>query len=278
MSVWQIICHLPLMGMIALSLLAGWALAGWFGVAGAALAVLMVLKLVGGGKKTAVQQGMATEPLHKRLSPGFRDKLGQLSAGAGLTDEPGLGFIEGPPNAFTWLPGPADQVVVVIAESLHDLLSERQLLAVAAHELAHVRAGDHRRLIRAELLSRSSLLMAVAALLGGALAFIVWGAILAPNWVWWTLAIGPTAMSGLHQALSRRNEFHADAEAARLTGDPMALSQALARIQFATGGSMDLKTAFEEFTGVRGRGWWRTHPSVEARIDRLQRMAGRQAV
>ncbi len=68
MSVWQIICHLPLMGMIALSLLAGWALAGWFGVAGAALAVLMVLKLVGGGKKTAVQQGMATEPLHKRLS------------------------------------------------------------------------------------------------------------------------------------------------------------------------------------------------------------------
>ncbi len=56
-------------------------------------------------------------------------------------------------------------------------------------------------------------------------------------------------MSGLHQALSRRNEFHADAEAARLTGDPMALSQALARIQFATGGSMDLKTAFE----VHGR-------------------------
>lgn len=278
MPLWRLICYLPLAGMVALAMLSGWAMIGWLGVLGAAAGASVILKRVGGGLPAQGHNSLHKAPHRKSLSPGFRDRLAQLSVKAGLTGDPGMGFIEGPPNAFTLVPGPANDVVVVFAESLHDLLSERQLLAVAAHELAHVRAGDHRRLHLAELLGRFALVMAVLALVAGALAFIVWGHILAPNWLWWTIAIGPTAMSALHQALSRRGEFRADAEAARLTGDPMALSQALARIQFVTAGGVDLKTTFEEFTGLRGRGWWRTHPSVESRMDRLQRLAGRQQV
>lgn len=276
--VWRVISFLPVVGMVALSALAGWAMLGWAGVGTVVLAVSVIWFTDVEDRVIAARSQMHDTPRRKRISDGFRDRLRDLADRAGLKREPQLNFADGPPNAFTLLLKSSGGLIVVVSESLHDLLSERQLLAVSAHELAHVAAGEHKRLLMGEILGRIALLSAVAALIAGALAFVVSGHQLAPNWVWWILAVGPTALSGLNLAVSRRGEFRADAEAARLTGDPLALSQALAKIQFASNGGSDLRATVEEFAGLRGRGWWRTHPPVEARIDRLQRLAGRGGV
>lgn len=274
---WRMFSYLPVLGMILLSALAGWAVLGWFGavLVSAAAAVFLVLGIE--GLFAAAQHEIRDHPNRKILSEGFRERLSVLSGKAGLSVDPHLGFTDGAPNAFILLPTATRKLTLVVSEALHDLLSERQLLAVSAHELAHVTAGDHKRLEIGDVFGRATLMMAVAALVSGALAFIVWGHRLAPDWAWWALAVGPTVMSALNLAVTRRAEFRADAEAARLTGDPLALSQALARIQFATGGAQDIRSTVGEFAGLRGRGWWRTHPPVEARIDRLQRFAGRSA-
>lgn len=272
--------YAPIAGMVALSLFAGWAAAGLIGIAVMSVGLALVWTRAKNLRLQLVARHVAAEPRRKPLSPDFRQKVDRLGSRAGLAAPPQLGFVEGAPNAFAWQRGAGNAegvVAVVIAESLHDLLSERQLLAVVAHELAHLKMGDHQRLLRGELLGRFSMIASVVALIVGAGAFIVWGQQLVPNWVWWVLAFGPTAMSILHHVASRQSEFHADAEAARLTGDGAALSQALARIRFATTGGADLKSAISEYTGLRGRGWWRTHPSVEDRIDRLQKIRGRGA-
>lgn len=270
----RLIGLLPIAGKAALIVFAGWAVAGWPGAGVLAVALGVT---VGAGNAlwtVRVTRDVSAQPRRKRLSPDFGDRLAELGEKAGFETTPDIGFIDGPPNAFAW--GPPRAPHLVVAESLHDLLSERQLLAVLAHELAHVRAGDARRLVLGELFGRLSYAAALVALLIAALAFVLNGTVLAPGWAWWVLALGPTSLSALHHFLSRRAEFRADAVASRLTGDPAALSQALARIQWATSGS-SLKNTIEEFAGITGRGWWRTHPAVEDRIDRLQRAAGRQA-
>jgi len=271
----RLIGLLPIAGKGALIVFAGWAVAGW---AGAALLAAGLTGVVVAGNAlwtVRVTRDVAAKPRRKRLSSEFGGRLAELGEKAGFETSPDIGFIDGPPNAFAW--GPPHAPHLVVAESLHDLLSERQLLAVLAHELAHVRAGDARRLVLGELFGRLSYAAALLALLIAAAAFVLDGRILAPAWAWWGLAFGPTLLSALHHFLSRRAEFRADVEASRLTGDPAALSQALARIQWATSGH-SLKNTIEEFAGITGRGWWRTHPAVEDRINRLQRMAGRQAV
>ncbi|WP_416898530.1 MAG: M48 family metalloprotease [Minwuia sp.] len=267
---------MPVAGMAGIVILAGWTMAGMLGGLATVAALGMLVSTGGATPFHHPLRQIAREPRRKRLSAGFRDRLSTLVEKAGFKIDPPLGFVEGPPNAYVWHPGPPGMIHLVVSESLHDLLTERQLLAVLAHELAHVRAGDGRRMALGQTLGRLSFAAALVALLGGTVAFLFFGASLAPDWAWWTLALGPTALSALHHATSRRAEFRADAEAARLTGDAAALSQALGRIHFVTS-VQTLRHTIEEYAGIRGRGWWRTHPAMEDRIDRLQRTAARQA-
>ena len=78
----------------------------------------------------------------------------------------------------------------------------------------------------------------------------------------------PTALTLLATALSRSRELSADAEAARITGDPLGLAAALARIdrvqRFWSSllmGRMDVPAAL------------RSHPPTEERVRRLRAMA-----
>ncbi len=208
----------------------------------------------------------ANYPPRKPFSPGFSAQLAALSVNAGLKAVPQFIWLKGPPNAY--LAGSRQNPTIVLAESLHDLLSERLLLAVIAHELAHAKGGDRWLLRTGERWARFCYAGSAAVLLIAALYFVAQGVLLAPTWTYWVLAFAPALLSGLHLAATRQREFAADAEAARLTGDPSALAQALARIQFATAGPA-LKATLEEFTGLKGRGWWRTHPPIEQRIARL---------
>lgn len=267
-----LIARLPLAGMGAVCAVAAGALFGLAGAAAVAAAVVLALVLLPQLPESLELRLVQARPLERRLSPGFGERLTQISADAGLERPPEIRVIEGAPNAFSV--GDRRHSVVLVSRSLLDLLSERHLIAVIAHEVAHVAAGDIRLMRFGEAMSRVTFAVAVLGLLAGAALFILNGERLAPDWVYWFLAFAPAVMSLLQTALSRRREYAADALSVRLTGDPAALSQALARIQFASG--MHLRNAIEEFAGMRGKSWMRTHPAVPDRIDRLRRLAARR--
>ena len=88
--------------------------------------------------------------------------------------------------------------------------------------------------------------------------------------------IAPTLVSLLQLALSRSREFDADLSAAELTGDPMGLASALAKLERRTG-------RFWEDMIFPGRripdpSLLRTHPRTEDRIARLSALAPREPV
>jgi heat shock protein HtpX len=136
------------------------------------------------------------------------------------------------PNAFATGRNPAHAVVCVTTGILQ-VLPPRELEGVIAHELAHIR---HRHM----------LVGTVAATMAGAIAMLAsiarWGLILGgfggrddrgqnPLALLIMAIVAPLAAAIIHMAISRQNEFQADATAAGITDDPMGLAGALQRIE-----------------------------------------------
>lgn len=187
-------------------------------------------------------------------------------------------------NAFATGRNPQKGVVAVTTELL-DILSERELRGVIAHELAHIRNSD-------------ILIASVAATLTAAVSYIAqalqfsalfggggssedeeqpspWGGLL------FTL-VAPFAATIVQLAISRSREYIADATAAELTGDPEGLALSLQKVahvseftQQARPGEPEPSPAtaslfiINPLTGSWLSGWFSTHPPTQERIYRL---------
>jgi heat shock protein HtpX len=237
----------------------------------------------------AVLRSLGARELSRERAPELHRRLDELSADLGV-DPPTLCVARmEAPNAMA-LGGPSDGVVVLDA-SLFRLLSVRELDAILAHELAHVRNRDG-------LVSTlgATLVSTVAGLLGLALlpamllaAGAARGLALVRGQSYDDIqratvrartAVGSLAvvlLFGLTLALrahSRRRELAADDTAAALTGDPRALASALSRIQRAAAATGPLSSLYihgdERGTVTR---LLATHPPMEERIERLEERA-----
>jgi heat shock protein HtpX len=187
------------------------------------------------------------------------------------------------PNAFATGRNPAHAVVCVTTGILK-VLPPRELEGVIAHELAHIR---HRHM----------LVGTVAATMAGAIAMLAsiarWGLILGgfggrddrgqnPLALLIMAIVAPLAAAIIHMAISRQNEFQADATAAGITDDPMGLAGALQRIEgYAKQIPMPVNPAAAQLaiinplSGGRGSGLmrlFRTHPPTEDRVARLSEL------
>ncbi|MBE9039995.1 M48 family metalloprotease [Oscillatoriales cyanobacterium LEGE 11467] len=189
---------------------------------------------------------------------------------------PGVYIIpSGSPNAFATGRDP-EHAAVAVTEGILRLLPEDELEGVLAHELTHIR-------------NRDTLTQAVAATIASAISFIaqmlsysMWfggsrnGEGGNPIGMLATILLAPIAASIIQLGISRTREFEADAGAAELTGNPEALARALQRIDnMARRVPMGGNPAFEPLMimNARSRDWLRnlfsTHPSTEARVQRL---------
>jgi len=195
--------------------------------------------------------------------------------------EPSIHVIDSPqPNAFATGRSPRHAAVAVTTGILQ-VLDNEELEAVLGHELAHVQ-------------NRDILIGTVAAMIGAALSVVArmgfWfgggdnrnnplgaiGAIL-------SLIIAPFVAMLIQFAISRTREFQADKSGAEITGQPLRLASALAKISAGTSRiPMNVNPATSQLfidnplRAVRGRGvskLFSTHPPVEERIERLQAMA-----
>ena len=182
------------------------------------------------------------------------------------------------PNAFATGRSPSHSAVAVTEGALQ-LLNYHELRGVLAHELAHIK-------------NRDTLISTVAAVVAGVLASIAqWGFLLGGNRensnplialvVTIVAALG-AAM--LRSAISRSREFVADADGARIAGNPDGLISALGKLEIA-GKRMPLHTPnpamnnmfiIEPFAGKQMLNLFATHPPTEARVAAL--MALRQAM
>ena len=150
-------------------------------------------------------------------------------------------------------------------------LPHRELMAVLAHELAHIRHGDVlvlRLAAAAATLTRG--MASIGILLLMAFLPALWALGSAPSPVLVLLLVGAPLLGDLLTlSLSRRRELLADAGAVELTGDVTALAEALARIWRLQGDDWERLAA-------RGAGWirwFRSHPTVQERIAALRAMA-----
>jgi heat shock protein HtpX len=185
------------------------------------------------------------------------------------------------PNAFATGRN-AEHAVVCCTAGILKLVNREELEGVIAHELAHIK---HRHM----------LVGTVAATLAGAVAMIgnivKWGAIFGgfgrgddegsnPIALLALAIVAPIAAMIIQFAISRQNEFVADATAAKITGRPRNLATALQRLDaYAHRIPMPVNPAAAQLAivnplaGSRGLGilkWFNTHPPTEERVARLE--------
>jgi heat shock protein HtpX len=207
---------------------------------------------------------------------------------------PRLAVIETPArNAFaSGLTG--RQAAVTVTRGLMDALDDRELSAVLAHEIAHIRNGDAR-------------LGVIAAVFVGVITLVT-------DLVWQSMRFGrfrfrPGRSRGgsnrgggaavilaliaiavviavlahllalvLRMALSRNREYLADAEAVRMTGDADAMIGALRKVEQSPPMARipdQVRALFlHDAMLARARGWFATHPPIEDRVAALVRFAG----
>lgn len=187
------------------------------------------------------------------------------------------------PNAFATGRNP-EHAVVCVTQGIVRALSQRELEGVIAHELAHIK---HRHM----------LVGTVAATMAGAIAMLAsiarWGLIFGgfggrdgdgdshPIAMLAMLIVAPIAATIIHLAISRQNEFQADATAARITRDPGGLASALQRLEAgAKQIPMQVNPAAAQlaivnpFAGRKGglMGLFSTHPATADRIEALKKV------
>lgn len=184
------------------------------------------------------------------------------------------------PNAFATGRNP-EHAAVAITTGLLELLNEDEIEGVMAHELSHVR-------------NRDILVATIAATIAGAVAFIAnmlqWGAIFGsrnnrngnPLLMIVMAILLPLAASIIQMTISRSREFMADEGAARLTGHPEWLQNALVKLSnYNTRGEVQGATPenahmfiISPFDGKNFSfsNLFRTHPTTEQRLERLEKL------
>jgi heat shock protein HtpX len=185
-------------------------------------------------------------------------------------------------NAFATGRNPK-HAAVAVTDGIVGILNERELEAVLAHELSHVKNRD---------VLIATIAAAVAGIISTAGHVAQWGLLMGRGGnssdrggglsalVW--IIVAPLIALLIQMAISRSREFGADASGATLAGDPEALASALSRLE------QGQSVRPYEFAGpatahlfivnpLRGRAasimnLLSTHPPIEERIRRLREM------
>lgn len=184
---------------------------------------------------------------------------------------------EAQPNAFATGRNP-ENAAVAATVGIMRILDARELRAVMAHELAHVKHRD-------------TLISTISATIAGAISSIAqFGMFFGgrergvhPAVAIMIMVLAPVAAMLIQMAISRAREFEADKAGADICRDPKALASALEKI---SGSAKRIPNAVAEEHPETGqmmiinplsagglRGLFSTHPQTEERVAKLNAMA-----
>lgn len=185
------------------------------------------------------------------------------------------------PNAFATGRNP-QHAVVAVTQGLLDNMNKSELEGVLAHELAHIK-------------NRHILIGTIAATMAGAIMMLAYfarfNAVMGGgssrnrngNGVGIILLllaaiVAPIAAMVIQMAISRSDEYDADAEAAKLVGNPQGLASALGKLdalskripmQNASDATAHMFIVNPLTAGQAFRNMFATHPPIAKRIERL---------
>jgi heat shock protein HtpX len=228
----------------AFALLLGLALWTQYGagvaVGGAALAVALIL-LIALRLPPGAQMRLYGARPHDPASLKQVDAiLAELSRRASLPARPQLYVL--PSNMLSaFSAGSARQSAIAVTEGMLRQLTMREIAAVLAHEIAHIRRGDLTVFAVSDVVTRFA-----QALYYAGLALVVINAlrfIAGDEPVSWSmvllLVLAPAIINLVQLALPRRRDLAADIEGARACGDPLGLASAVTRMDTSRGSAID---------------------------------------
>lgn len=256
--------------LLLLALAAVLAMVGWLlgGLAGVAITTLVALTLAVLLPDPPVERALRMRHARRLRAPWLEDAVARLASRAGLPEVPALWLI--PLREPQALATAGDgRPAIAVSPALLRHLAPREVVAVIAHEISHLRHHDLAWMRIAEVvraLTRASaqvglILVAVnlpMIMLAG--MHLPWLAIL-------LLVAAGWAVNLLALALSRARELDADAGAVALTGDPLALASALRRIESVA------RPWWQSLWHAELPEHWLSHPPTERRVERLLEMA-----
>jgi len=181
------------------------------------------------------------------------------------------------PNAFATGRNPK-HAAVAVTKGLEQSMNDEELSGVLAHELGHIA-------------NRDILIGTIAATLAGAISYLGYASRFGTgnrynrggNVLFMLLAmiLAPLAASLIRMAISRAREYKADSFGAKVSGNPLYLSNALSKLetyskQIPLRGNQATSHMFivYPFSGKSFSALFSTHPPTSERIRRLKQMAG----
>ncbi|UNC91794.1 zinc metalloprotease HtpX [Candidatus Contubernalis alkaliaceticus] len=223
-----------------------------------------------------------SKPLKQSEAPELYEMVKRLSRDANMPMPRIYSMPTDQPNAFATGRNP-NNAVISVTDGLRRLLSRDEIEGVLAHELAHIK-------------NRDILISSIAAVMAGALTIIarmgMWqnmlgggrrrqggGAAVVLQLV--AIVLAPIAALLIRMAISRSMEYHADATAAKITGRPENLANALLRLQsgaqhrpYPVNEAASHMFIINPLSGNRASmaNLFSTHPPIE---DRVRRLLGR---
>lgn len=185
------------------------------------------------------------------------------------------------PNAFATGRNPS-HATVAVTSGICRVLTNEELGAVLAHEMAHV--GN-----------RDTLIMTVVATIAGAISMLQWFAMFGGmgndrdrngggNWIGLIIiaVVMPIVAMLVRLAISRSREYQADATGARTSGNPYALASALEKLEYGNRTrpmrvSEGVSHLFivNPLSGKAMMSLLSTHPPISERVRRLRAMVER---
>lgn len=265
--------------MMALFLLVGYAIGGNSGMTIALIfSIIMNFGSYWFSDKIVLSMYRAKQ-ITRAEAPKFYDMIERLAQSANLP-MPKVYIINDPtPNAFATGRNPQNAAVAATTGILQ-ALNDEEIAGVMAHELAHIK-------------NRDILISTIAATLVGTISYIAhmagWLAMFgrsndenSGSGIGGLLLIilSPIIATMLQLAISRSREYMADEGGARISRNPLALASALAKISRANQvhhmKNVEPATAHmfivSPLFGGIGK-LFSTHPPIEERIKRLQKLA-----
>ena len=275
---------LLLAGLTALFAAVGFAIAGEQGMI---LAFLLAcgMNVFAWWNSDRVVLGMHNaQPIGPQDAPRLYEMTAALASRAGIPMPKLYVIHEDQPNAFATGRNP-EKGAVAVNTGLLDLMSEREVAGVIAHELAHIK-------------NRDTLIMTITATLAGAIGMLAQFGFMfrgrgsdgrsnpfGPIGLILLVVLAPIAAMIVQLAVSRSREYEADRIGAEIAGDPRGLASALQRLESNKQGRVNEAAEanpasahmfiINPLSGLRMDGLFSTHPATANRVAALEELAVR---
>jgi len=250
----------------------GWMIFGGIGLISAAVFALVLSLSTPKISPHVVMRMYKAYRLSDYEARGLHEIISKLAGSARLPAVPQIYYVPTRVmNAFSV--GSRQNSAIALSDGLIRNLSWREITGVLAHEVSHIANNDLRLHTLANIMTK---ITSTLSFFGQVLIlFYLPIAIFSEAHLSFTfillLIFAPTVSMFLQLALSRTREFDADLTAARLTGDPGGLANALRRMDTAERSIWDM--LFIPGRKAPQSSILRTHPHTGERVEKLMSLA-----